>query len=82
MLTGIPDLDTPDGRVYARRCGGCHGTPHIRGHGVPDPRFRTMAEWEQILPKMDRLIRERALPPLTESERDAIVRYLGHHAKS
>jgi hypothetical protein len=41
-----------------------------------------MAEWEQILPKMDRLIRERALPPLTESERDAIVRYLGHHAKS
>jgi mono/diheme cytochrome c family protein len=43
MLTGIPDLDTPHGRVYAQGCGACHGTSHPRGHGVPDPRFRTMA---------------------------------------
>lgn len=77
-LTEIPDLDTPDGRVYAHRCGGCHA----RGHGVPDPRFRTMAEWLDILPKMDRLIRERALPPLTEMERESIIRYLTSHAKS
>jgi hypothetical protein len=82
MLTGIPDLDTPDGQVYARRCGGCHGASHVGGHGVPDPRFRTMAEWEEILPKMERLIRERGLPPLTEPERTAINRYLSHHAKS
>ena len=77
-LTGIPDLDTPDGRVYAHRCGGCHA----RGHGVPDPRFRTMAEWQEVLPKMDGLIRERALPPLTEMERQSIIRYLSSHAKS
>ena len=77
-LTGIPDLDTPDGRVYAQRCGGCHA----RGHGVPDPRFRTMEEWLEVLPKMDRLIREQALPPLTELERESIIRYLSSHAKS
>jgi hypothetical protein len=77
-LTEIPDLDTPDGRVYAQRCGGCHA----RGHGVPDPRFRTMAQWLEVLPKMDRLIRERALPPLTETERESIIRYLNAHAKS
>jgi mono/diheme cytochrome c family protein len=82
VFTGIPDLDSPDGRVFAQRCGGCHGTSYRGGHGVPDPRFRTMTEWQEVLPKMDRLIRERGLPPLTEPEREAIIRYLGHHAKS
>jgi hypothetical protein len=82
VFTGIPDLDSPDGRVFVQRCGGCHGTSYGGGHGVPDPRFRRMTEWREILPKMDRLIRERGLPPLTESEREAIFRYLGHHAKT
>jgi len=81
-LTGIPDLNTQDGRVFAQRCGACHGTSHLGGHGIPDPRFRTVAEWKEILPKMERLIRERGLPPLTEPEREAITRYLSHHAKS
>jgi hypothetical protein len=81
VFTGIPDLDSPDGQVFALRCGGCHGTAYRGGHGVPDPRFRTMTEWQEVLPKMDRLIRERGLPPLTEPEREAIIRYLGHHAK-
>jgi hypothetical protein len=81
VFTGIPDLDTPDGRVFAQRCGGCHGKS-FRDHRVPDPRFLTMAEWQEVLPIMDRLIRERGLPPLTESEREAIIRYLSHHAKS
>lgn len=74
MLAAIPDLDTPDGQVYTRRCGACHG--------VPDPRFRTMMEWQEVLPKMERLIHERGQQPLTEPERDAIVRYLSRHAKS
>lgn len=82
MLSGIPDLDTPDGRVYAQRCGGCHGVSYIGGHGVPDPRFRTIAEWQEVLPKMDRLIREKGLPPLTQPERETIIRYLSQHAKS
>lgn len=74
MLSGIPGLDTPDGRVYAKRCGGCHG--------VPDPRFRTMPEWQEVLPKMDRLIRDQGLLPVSQQEREAINRYLSHHAKS
>lgn len=81
-LTGIPDLDSPDGQVYAKRCGSCHGSSHRGGHGVPDPRLRTMPEWQEVLPKMDRLIQERGLPPLAEPERAAINRYLSHHAKS
>jgi hypothetical protein len=52
------------------------------GHGVPDPRFRTMAEWQALLPKMDSLIREKGLPPLTEPERETIIRYLNRHANS
>jgi mono/diheme cytochrome c family protein len=82
VFTGIPDLDSPDGLVFAQRCGGCHSTSYGGGHGVPDPRFRTMAEWQEVLPRMDRLIRERGFPPLTEPEREAIIRYLSHHAKS
>ena len=82
VFTGIPDLDSPDGLVFAQRCGGCHSSSYRGGHGVPDPRFRTMAEWQEVLPRMDRLIRERGLPALTEQEREAIIRYLGHHAKS
>ncbi|PJA78470.1 MAG: hypothetical protein CO149_03880 [Nitrospirae bacterium CG_4_9_14_3_um_filter_51_5] len=81
VFAGIPDLDTPDGRVFAQRCGGCHGKS-FRDHGVPNPQFRTMAEWQEVLSKMDRLIRERGLPPLTKPEREAIIRYLSHHAKA
>ena len=46
----------------------------IRGSG-------TMAEWQEVLPKMDGLIRERALPPLTEMERQTIIRYLSSHCE-
>jgi hypothetical protein len=41
-----------------------------------------MAEWQEVLPKMDGFIRERGFPPLTMPEREAIIRYLSHHAKS
>ena len=85
VFTGIPDLDSPDGRVFAQRCGACHGKPfgdHGVTHGVPDPRFRTLAEWQEVLQKMDRLIHEKGLTPLAGPEREAIIRYLSHHAKS
>ncbi len=85
IFTDIPDLDTSDGRVFAQRCSACHGKPfgsHGVTHGVPDPRFRTMAEWQDLLPKMEQLMREKGLPPLTDPEREAINRYLSRHAKS
>jgi hypothetical protein len=52
------------------------------GHGVPDPRLRTLPEWQEVLPKMDRLISEQRLPPLSQREREAITRYLSLYAKS
>jgi hypothetical protein len=85
VFTGIPGLDTPDGRVFAQRCGACHLQPfgdHGVTHGVPDPRFRTMAEWQKEIARMEGLMREKGLPPLTEPERVAINRYLSRHAKS
>lgn len=80
-LTGIPDLDSPDGRVFAQRCKSCHLKFPI-SHAVPDPRLRTMAEWQEVLPKMDRIAREHGIPPMTEDERAAILRYLERHSKS
>jgi hypothetical protein len=41
-----------------------------------------MAEWQKELLNMDRLIHEKGLPPLTEPDREAIIRYLSRHAKS
>lgn len=85
VFTGIPELDSSDGRVFAQRCGACHGKPfddHGITHGVPDPRFRTMTEWQEVLPQMERLMHKKGLPPLTELEREAINRYLSRHAKS
>jgi len=72
-LSGIPDLNSQDGRVYAKRCAKCHG--------VPDPRFRTFREWEPIVSDMTHKIREKGLPPLSMDEREAILRYLERHAK-
>jgi hypothetical protein len=84
VFTGIPDLSTPDGRVFAQRCAACHLQPfgeHGVTHGVPDPRFQTVPEWEKELARMKGLMREKGLLPLTESERAAIMRYLSRHAK-
>lgn len=85
VFTEIPELNTADGRVFAQRCGACHGKPfgdHGITHGVPDPRFRTMVEWQAALTRMEELMREKGMQPLTDSEREAITRYLNHHAKS
>lgn len=85
VFTEIPELDTEDGRVFAQRCGACHGKSlgsHGIMHGVPDPRFRTMEEWQKELSRMEGLMRENGVPPLTVSEREAINRYLSRHAKS
>lgn len=84
VFTGISDLDTPDGQVSAQRCAACHGKPfgdHGITHGVPDPRFRTMAEWEKELSRMEGLMQEKGLPPLVERDREAILHYLSLHAK-
>lgn len=85
VFTEIPELDSPDGKVFAQRCAACHRQPfgdHGVTHGVPDPRFRTMEEWQKELSRMESLMSEKGLPPLTDSEREAINRYLNRHAKS
>ena len=73
-LTGIPNRDSPDGRVYVSRCQSCHG--------LPDPRLRTVADWNRVLPDMERRIHERGLVPITAFEREAIMRYLNQYARS
>jgi hypothetical protein len=41
-----------------------------------------MGEWQDLLPRMEQLMREKGLPPMTDPEREAINRYLNRHAKS
>ncbi|MCP9468704.1 MAG: hypothetical protein NNA31_01755 [Nitrospira sp.] len=82
--TGIPGLDTPDGKIFAQRCSACHLQTfgdHGVTHGVPDPRFRTLEEWKKEIARMEGLMREKGLPPLTDQDREAIFRYLALHAE-
>jgi hypothetical protein len=48
---------------------------------VPDPRFRTMVQWQEEVARMEGLMREKGMQPLTDPEREAITRYLNRHAK-
>ena len=73
-LSGIPDLDSADGRIYRQHYSGCHG--------VPDPRFRSFEEWQRVLPDMERRISEKGLPAISIQEREAILKYLRTYAKA
>ena len=69
----LPDAQTDEARVYIEQCGGCHAVPH--------PQRLSAAAWKDLVAVMDKRREEREFPPLTESEREKIMTYLGAHAR-
>jgi cytochrome c5 len=71
--TPIPDSDSPEAKVYEAKCSICHSLPH--------PRRQTYAEWEKIVPVMEKEMQFKKLPPLTQEEKSTILSYLEKHAR-
>jgi hypothetical protein len=64
----------PDFQRLSHRCGVCHATP--------DPALHVAAEWPNIVARMSGTIDAAGLLPLSERDREAILRVLEEHAAS
>lgn len=71
--TPIPDADTPEAKVYVRKCSACHSLPH--------PKRLYFEQWQHMLKVMYMRISERNREPLSDKEQQAILKYLKSHAR-
>jgi hypothetical protein len=69
----VPGRDTPEGKVYVRRCSLCHA--------LPDPTRMTYERWVPVVAMMVRNIRSQNVPQIPDEELGMILRYLKEHAK-
>lgn len=69
----IPDMGSPEAKLFASRCGTCHALPH--------PERNTATEWTGILTLMEERMKERGAPPLSEQELETLTKYLQTHAR-
>jgi hypothetical protein len=64
----------PDFQRLSHRCGVCHVTP--------DPSLYADTAWPRVVARMAATIDGAGLLPLTDSDRDAVLRVLEQHASS
>lgn len=67
------DTLSPEYRTLVQRCAGCHA--------VPDPRLHGAGEWSGIVNRMRIYADSAGLLPLTDDQRDAVLRILRRHAR-
>ena len=72
-LTPIPDMESPEAKVYITRCSGCHALPH--------PSRLDMVRWRKIIKVMKIRMQERGYPPMTEDEEKMILEYLRKYSR-
>jgi hypothetical protein len=60
-----------DFQRFSHRCGVCHGSP--------DPALHTAQQWEAVVGRMAGNIDAAGLLPLSEVDRDAVLRFLREH---
>ena len=70
--TAIPEGNSPEARVYTRRCGTCHP--------LPEPSRFTFKRWKDLLGLMEMQMARKGLPPLKGEERAMILDYLRRYA--
>jgi hypothetical protein len=79
-VQGIPDRlakrlrDDHDFQRFSHRCGVCHGSP--------DPALHPAHQWDAVVGRMAANIDAAGLLPLTEADRDAVLRVLRQHART
>jgi Dihaem cytochrome c len=68
----LPEQGTYAERIYVNRCGNCHA-PY-------PPAAMTSAMWQLQVRMMQQRIEQAGMPPLTDEQRETILRYLTRHA--
>jgi hypothetical protein len=71
---GLPSLDSPGGRLYARTCARCHV--------LPDPRQHTAKQWPDVVARMERYIAQARQPLPDKDEINGIETFLAQDAKA
>ena len=71
--TPIPAPESEEAKVYRERCSGCHSLPHPKRH--------TFEQWRHLLKVMEKQMRHEGTPPMTASEKAAILEYLKKHSR-
>lgn len=69
----VPDMDTPDGKAFVRRCSLCHA--------LPDPTRMPYSKWEKVVARMAENIRAQNVPQMAPEEREQILHYLKRNAR-
>lgn len=68
----IPESDSPEGRIYMRRCGTCHSPP--------EPQKYPFERWKDFLGLMEMEMARKGLPPLEGKEKAVILEYLERYS--
>ena len=71
--TALPEPDSAGAQLYRQRCSGCHR--------LYQPGLLTPEMWQFMLARMDTEFVRLGRPPLSETERRAILDYLSAHAQ-
>lgn len=71
--TPIPDIDSAEAKLFAKKCGECHSVPHPMRH--------TASQWEHMISVMEKQMEHEKMHPLTKDEKETILGYLKKHSR-
>jgi cytochrome c5 len=68
------DNTSPEGALFQKKCTQCHG--------LPSPTQHTASEWGAVVEQMRGNIERMQKEPITDQEKDTLIRYLADRSKS
>ena len=74
MAQSYPQAGTPAAQLYFTQCSFCHSAPHPKRHHK--------GEWGFYVELMQKHMKDKNIPTLTDLEKKAILDYLKRNAKS
>jgi hypothetical protein len=69
-----PDIESPGARMYIEKCSSCHPVRH--------PKMFRYKRWVKFVDQMEKKVKSSGIrEPLTDEEREIILRYLKKHSQ-
>ena len=72
VARSYPEMDTPAAQLMLEKCSACHAAPQPSAHPA--------VMWPVIVERMQMQLQLRAMPPMSESDKQVIGDYLQRHA--